>query len=219
MHVSSAGQACRWSGGSGRPRFGRDAQVRTTTIMASAAIPIASALIAFVAERSGLPASNRGGPHLRELEHRTGVNSMHLVRELRPLGAGILLSNQVGNQVIYRVSRGRPICGELRSVVRRTVGPTGMPGEVLEPFVDRVELAYIHGHRARGEERSDSGADSMIVSEVSLRRLSPVRREAERTIRRTVNPTLFRPGEYASGLEDGNSHVRRFHDGLRNDVT
>ena len=188
--------------------------------MASAAIAIASALFAFAAERGGLPASNQGGPHLRELEHKTGVNGMHLVRELRPLGgAGILLSNQVVRQVIYRLSPGRPIYGELRSVVRRAVDPAGMPGEFQERLADRIELAYIYGRRASGEERSDSSADPMIVSEVSLRRLGPARREAERTVLRTVNSTLFRPWEYAIGLEDGDSFVRRMHDGLRNDVT
>ena len=197
-----------------------NAQVRATTIVVSAAVPIASALFASAAKRGGVPASNRGGPHLHELEHRTGVNSVHLVSEPHPLGgAGIPLSKQVDDQVIYRLSPGRPIYGELRSVVRRAVGPAGMPGKVLEPFAERVELAYIYGRRARGDERSDSGADPMIVSEVSLRQLSPVRREAERTVRRSVNPTLFRLGAYASGLEDENSLVRRIHDGLRNDVT
>jgi len=159
------------------------------------------------------------GLHLRELERRTGVNSRHLARELHSLrDVGILLSKQVGNQLIYRLNPDCPIYDELRSVVRKTVGLAGMLREVLEPFADRIELAYVYGSHARGDERPDSDVDLMIVGEVSLRQFSPVLSEAERTIRRAVNPTLYRPGEYAEGLEDENSFVRRIHDGLRIDL-
>jgi hypothetical protein len=39
--------------------------------------------------------------------------------------------------------------------------------------------------------------------------------EAHRAIRREISPTLYRPEEYAEALEDGDSFVRRVHDGPR----
>lgn len=162
---------------------------------------------------------NDEGLHLRELERRTGVNSRHLVRELHSLrAAGILLSKQVGNQVIYRLNPECPIYDELRSMVRKTVGLADVLREALEPLADRIELAYVYGSHARGEERADSDVDLMVVGEVSLRQLSPLLRAADRTVRREVSPTLYRPDEYAEALEDENSFVRRIHDGSRMDL-
>ncbi|MGB2982728.1 MAG: hypothetical protein WBC63_02570 [Candidatus Bipolaricaulia bacterium] len=58
----------------------------------------------------------------------------------------------------------------------------------------------------------------MVVGEVSLRQLSPVLGEADRATRREINPTLYRPDEYAKALEDEDSFVRRIHDGSRIDL-
>jgi len=65
---------------------------------------------------------------------------------------------------------------------------------------------------------ADSDVDLVVVGEVSLRQLSLLLRSADRTVRREVSPTLYRPDEYAEALEDENSFVRRIHDGSRMDL-
>ena len=164
-------------------------------------------------------ADTEDGLHLRELERRSGLNKHGLARELHALrDAGILVSRQVGNQVIYRLNPECPICEELRSIVRKTVGLAGVLREALEPFADRIDLAYVYGSFARGEVRPDSDVDLMIVGAVSLREVGSAIRTAGRTLRRVINPTSYAPDEYAAELRTGDSFVDRVHNAPRIDV-
>ncbi len=161
-------------------------------------------------------ADTEDGFHLRELERRSGLNKHGLARELHALrDAGILASTQVGNQIIYRLNPECPIYDELRSIVRKTVGLAGVLREALEPFADRIDLAYIYGSFARGEVRPDSDVDLMIVGAVSLREVSSAIRAAGRTLRRVVNPTSYASDEYAAALRTEDSFVSRVHNGPR----
>ncbi|MGB2982727.1 MAG: hypothetical protein WBC63_02565, partial [Candidatus Bipolaricaulia bacterium] len=47
-------------------------------------------------------------------------------------------------QVIYRLNPRCPIHDELRSIIHKTVGLAGVMREALEPFADRIELAYMY---------------------------------------------------------------------------
>ena len=159
------------------------------------------------------------GLHLRELERRSGLNKHGLARELHALrDAGILVSTQVGNQIIYRLNPECPIYDELRSIIRKTVGLAGVMREALEPFADRIELAYVYGSFARGEVRPDSDVDLMIVGAVSLREVSSAIRAAGRSLRRIVNPTSYASDEYAAERRTEDSFVDRVHNGPRIDV-
>jgi predicted nucleotidyltransferase len=164
-------------------------------------------------------ASASEGLHLRELERRTGVNSRHLMRELHSLrDAGILVSNQVGRQVIYRLNPACPIYDELRSIVRKTAGLASVLQEALAPFADRIDLAYVYGSHARGEERAESDVDLMVVGGVSLKDLSSPLVKAGETLRRVVNPIVYRPDEYRKAHEERDSFVSRVHGGARLDL-
>jgi len=164
-------------------------------------------------------ADTEDGLHLRELERRSGLNKHGLARELHALrSAGILVSTQVGNQIIYRMNAECPIYDELRSIIRKTVGLAGVLREALEPFADRIDLAFVYGSFARGEVRPDSDIDLMIVGAVSLREISSPIRSAGRTLRRVINPTSYAPDEYAVELRTEDSFVDRVHNGPRIDV-
>jgi predicted nucleotidyltransferase len=159
------------------------------------------------------------GFHLRELERRSGLNKHGLARELHAMrDAGILVSTQVGNQIIYRLNPECPIHEELRAIVRKTVGLAGVLRDALEPFTDRIDLAYVYGSFARGEVRPDSDVDLMIVGGASLRELSSALRTAGRTLRRVINPTSYASDEYAIELRTEDSFVHRVHNGPRIDV-
>ena len=164
-------------------------------------------------------AESQDGLHLRELERRTGVNSRHLLRELRSLrDAGLLTATKVGNQIVYQLSPDCPIFEEIRSIVRKTIGLAKTLRESLEPLAARIELAYVYGSFAEGKERPDSDVDLVIVGDVSLREISPLLAEARRLVHREISPTLYRSEEYAEALRDSDSFVRRVHDGPRIDL-
>ena len=166
-----------------------------------------------------LTSSSNTGLHLREIARRACLNSKTVMRELHALrDAGILHSNPVGRQVIYRLNPDCPIYEELRSIIRKTVGLAGVLQEVLAPLRDRIELAYVYGSHASGEEKDESDVDLMIIGEVSLREVSAPLRRAREMLRRQINPTLYRAEEYKVALAEKNSFVKRVHDGPRIEI-
>jgi len=174
------------------------------------------ARLAVLAELTGAGST---GLHLREIARRAGLNSKTVMRELHALrDAGILLSNNVGRQVIYRLNPDCPIYEELRAIIRKTVGLADVLKDALAPLSDRIDLAYVYGSHASGEERAESDVDLMIVGEVSLRDISAPLRRLREVLRRELNPTLYRGEEYRLALAEENSFVRRVHDGPRIEI-
>jgi len=168
---------------------------------------------------SQLTQSGDTGLHLREIARRAGLNSKTVMRELHALrDAGILHSNPVGRQVIYRLNPDCPIYEELRAIIRKTVGLAGVLQEVLAPLSEHIELAYVYGSHASGEEKAESDVDLMIIGEVSLREVSAPLRRAREILRRQVNPTLYRAEEYRTALAKENSFVKRVYDGPRIEI-
>lgn len=156
------------------------------------------------------------GLHLREIARRSDLNSKSVLREVHALrDVGLLTSQEVGRQIIYRLNPDCPIYEELRSIIRKTVGIGGVLRGALEPVQDRIELAYVYGSHATGTERPDSDVDLMVTGDIGLRELSSPIREAGRTLQRTINPTLYSSEEYAAELKADNSFVFRVHHGTR----
>lgn len=159
------------------------------------------------------------GLHLRELERRTGLNSRGVMRELHSLrDAGILISREVGRQVIYRLNPDCPIYPELHSLILKTAGLADVLRAVLLPFVKRIELAYVYGSFASGEANAESDVDLLIVGDVSLRELASSLRRAAETLSREVNPTVYQSEDYHARLTQEDSFVFRVHNGPRIDL-
>ena len=165
---------------------------------------------------SALANAGNEGLHLREIARRANLNSKTVMRELHSLrDAGILVSREVGRQVIYCLNPDCPIYDELRSILRKTVGLSAALRSALEPLADRIEQAYVYGSHARGDERPDSDVDLMVVGRLTLRALSSPLREAGRSLHRVINPTLYTPEAYEQELQTGDSFVTRVHNGKR----
>ena len=174
------------------------------------------ARLAVLAELTGAGST---GLHLREIARRAGLNSKTVMRELHALrDAGVLRSNNVGRQVIYRLNPDCPIYEELRAIIRKTVGLADVLKDALAPLSDRIDLAYVYGSHASGEERAESDVDLMIVGEVSLRDISTPLRGAREILRRQINPTLYRAEEYRLASAEENSFVQQVNEGPRIDI-
>jgi predicted nucleotidyltransferase len=159
---------------------------------------------------------NQEGFHLRELERRIGVNGRHLLRELHTLrDAGILIPKRVGNAVIYRFNPDCPIYEDIQSIIRKTVGIADILKEMLEPFIEQIEFAYVFGSHARGEQRTDSDIDLMIVGSATRRQFSSAIRQTETVLQREINAVFYTSDEYGEALEDSNSFISKVHNGPR----
>lgn len=168
---------------------------------------------------SALAAVGDNGLHLRAIARKTHLNSKTVMRELHSLReAGILVSHEIGRQVVYRLNPDCPIYDDLLSILRKTVGLIAVLQLTLQPFAARIEQAYIYGSHARGDERPDSDVDLMIIGNVTLRELSSPLREAGRVLHRVIHPTIYTPKEYQQELKADDSFIARVHNGKRLDL-
>lgn len=159
---------------------------------------------------------NQDGIYLREMERSTGINSRQLMRELHNLrDAGIVSTKRVGNVVVYHFNPICPIHEDIQAIVRKTVGLADVVRDMLEPFSSQVELAYVFGSYARGEQRPDSDVDLLVVGSITRRKISSAIRQTESVLRRDINTVLYTRPEYDTQLEDSNTFVAKVHNGPR----
>jgi uncharacterized protein len=146
---------------------------------------------------------------MSELARHLGSGPSSLQRELESLvNSGILERRVDGRRVYFRANSGSPVFPDLRGLVEKTAGVVPALSSALKSFADRIELAFIYGSLARGEERASSDVDLMIVGSVKQIDLVPVLRKLEDRLGREVNATLYSPQELRSKLAAGDHFLR-----------
>lgn len=77
---------------------------------------------------------------VRQLERMTGVSAGSLHRELKAMAeSGLLLRENIGNQVFYRANTECSIYEELASIFRRTIGLTSLLKDALSDLGDKIK--------------------------------------------------------------------------------
>jgi predicted nucleotidyltransferase len=118
--------------------------------------------------------------------------------------AGILRCERDGNRVYYQPDPSCPFLQELRGIFVKTAGLADILRGSLAPFSHDIQVAFIYGSIARGQEVSSSDVDLLIVGDVQFKELAVVLKEAEKTVRRSVNPAIYSPAEFARNVCDIN---------------
>jgi len=146
--------------------------------------------------------------YLRELARAAATTASSLQRDLAALvDAGIVLRAARGHQVYFRANRACPIFDELRGLVVKTFGVADVLKHALQPLADGIEVAFVYGSIARGEERAVSDVDLFVVGEVPFGDVVEALTQAQRKLGREINPTVFPPAEYAAKVREGNHFV------------
>jgi predicted nucleotidyltransferase len=141
---------------------------------------------------------------LSELARHLDAGPSSLQRELESLvGSGILERREDGRRVYFRANTGSPVFADLRGLVEKTAGVVPALARALDPFEDRIELAFVYGSIAREQEGASSDVDLMIVGSVKQIDLVPVLRKLEDRFGREVNATLYSPREFRGKLVAG----------------
>ena len=142
--------------------------------------------------------------YLRQIVDLTGLGVGHVQREVNRLAeAGILHRSNVGRHVFFQADETCPIYKELHGIVTRTVGGAAVIAGALQPLADRIDVAFIFGSVARGEERQASDLDLMVVGDVTFAELADAMRAAEGHIRRNINVTVYPAKELRDKLASG----------------
>jgi predicted nucleotidyltransferase len=135
--------------------------------------------------------------YLTELALHLGTQPSSLQREVEALSkAGLLEQTKDGRRVYFQADTASPVFADLRGLLEKTAGLVQVLSKEIEPFGDRIQLAFLYGSTARSEESSESDVDLMVVGDVGISDLVPSLRRAEQRFGRPVNPTVYSRKEF-----------------------
>jgi predicted nucleotidyltransferase len=147
--------------------------------------------------------------YLREIVARTGLGVGSVQRELERLcRGGILRRSQRGSHVFFQANEACPVYEELRGLVKKTVGAIAVLGKALHRLADRIALAFVYGSVARGDERSESDLDLMVIGDVSFAEVVEAIRGAESDTGRAIHATVCSADEIRTKLAGGHHFIR-----------
>jgi predicted nucleotidyltransferase len=146
---------------------------------------------------------------MTELARHLETSPSSLQRELESLvDAGLLERRQDGRRSYLRANSASPLFADLRGLLEKTRGLVPALTKALMPFGGRIELAFLYGSIARGDEHSASDVDLVIVGTLRQIDLLPALRKLETRFHREVNVTLFSPEEFRAKLAAGDHFLR-----------
>jgi predicted nucleotidyltransferase len=136
--------------------------------------------------------------HVRELGRMTGISAGSLHRELKAMAeSGLLVREKIGNQVFYRADTHCAIYEELAAIFRKTLGLASLLNNALSRIAGRIQVAFVFGSMASGQQNAGSDIDVCVLGDVSLlevvKALSPV----QETLGREMNPVVMTTKNFA----------------------
>jgi predicted nucleotidyltransferase len=142
--------------------------------------------------------------YLRQIVRVAGVGLGAVQRELKLLSDAEIIQRIVrGRQVYYQANPQCPVFEELKALVIKTVGIAAIVQAALAPLADRIRIAGIYGSIARSEEHRGSDVDLLVVGKVTFAEIVSALDQAQKTINREINPTVYPVEEFQSKLSAG----------------
>jgi len=102
---------------------------------------------------------------------------------------GILTFRNIGNKKHYQVNKEMIFFEDLRLIFLKA-----KIGEVIKrhlSIMEGVDLAFIYGSFAKGEEHKESDIDIMVVGSLADKAVNQAISRSEKELRRTINYSLY----------------------------
>ena len=148
--------------------------------------------------------------HVRELARMTGISPGSIHRELKAMAeSGLLIREQVGNQVFYQANQNCPIYKELAAIFRKTIGLKMIFQDALSGLTSKIDIALVFGSMASGNQSPSSDVDVLVLGDLPLldvvKALSPVQAE----LGREINPVVMPVDRFAAQLHKQDRFAKR----------
>lgn len=148
--------------------------------------------------------------HTREIARRVNADAHPVQRALeRMLDAGLVQSRRLGNLRLWSARSDTELSRPVREIVRRTAGIAGALRRALSSMRG-VQLAFLFGSYASGEDKLGSDIDLFIVGSPSWTELSRELTRHETDLGREINPVVWTVDE----LHAPTPKQQRFSNGL-----
>ena len=142
--------------------------------------------------------------YVREVVRMTGVGQGAAQRELQRLSAAGIIRRRVrGRQVYYQANLECPIFPELKGLMIKTAGVGEVLRRALKPLASRIQVAFVFGSLAQGNERRGSDVDLLVVGNTTFGEVVAAVSPAQQGIGREINPSVYPPPEFGSKLASG----------------
>jgi predicted nucleotidyltransferase len=142
--------------------------------------------------------------YLRQIARTTGIGIGPVQRELKQLTDSHIIRRRVqGRQVYYQANPDSPIFKELKSLITKTTGIVDTLRSVLAPIAEDIDLAFVYGSLARGDENSSSDIDLMIVGKPTFAEISTKLHPSQEKLGREINFTIYPAFEFKSKISEG----------------
>lgn len=146
--------------------------------------------------------------YLRQLVRITGIGVGAMQRELKQLtDSGIIRRLQIGRQIFFQANTDCPVFKELRDLVIKTIGFGDVLRSALVPLAERIQLAFIYGSLARGEETRGSDLDVLVVGDITFAEVVSAISPLQETLSREINPSVYPLDEFRSKVSEGQHFI------------
>jgi predicted nucleotidyltransferase len=149
--------------------------------------------------------------YTNEIVRRAAMGRGTIRRELdRLVSAGLLVVSREGNQHHYRPNPKNPVYHELLGIVRKTFGVSDVIRTALAPVYDQIDLAFIYGSIAKGEETASSDIDLLVITDsLAYADLMTVLTESEQSLGRPINPSIYTAEQIKNKLKQKNAFLTK----------
>lgn len=133
--------------------------------------------------------------HSREIARQSRLADATVRQELKKLlRLGIIEIRRDGNRSYYRANNQHPLYLDIRNLVLKTSGLV----EVLRPplTVPEIQLAFVFGSVAGGNETAHSDVDLMVLGSLGLRQLTKLLSGVSEQIGREINSHVITVDEF-----------------------
>ncbi len=146
-----------------------------------------------------------------EIKRKVHSGAGAVERELSRLQrSGLVSIERIGNQKHYRANRESPIFAELHSLVIKTVALTEPLRKSLEPYSDKIEVAFVYGSVAKGTDTARSDIDLMVIGEeLNYSELYAALQNVEDALGRKVSPTFLSPRDWRRKDSEKSSFISK----------
>ncbi|UCD38917.1 MAG: nucleotidyltransferase domain-containing protein, partial [Fidelibacterota bacterium] len=92
---------------------------------------------------------------------------------------------------------------DLHGLIIKTCGLAQQLEAALASVEKSIQVAFIYGSMARGDETGGSDIDLLIIGDLKLRDVVGTLSQLQQTLGREINPTVYPPDEYRTKLRKG----------------
>lgn len=143
-----------------------------------------------------------------ELIRLTGSGSGAVQRELTRLEqSGLVAVSRVGNQKHFQANSNSPLYDELCGIVRKTVGLAEPLHTALVPLAERIDVAFVYGSVASGQDTASSDIDLMVIGSVSFEEVVSAVYPCHSMLGREINPSVYSISDFAQKIKEKNAFI------------